>query len=255
MHLRVENVTKTFSRNGSSNTVLDQVNFSVHTSEFVSLLGPSGCGKTTLLTILAGFQQATSGRIILNGVSVSKPCPDRGFVFQDYALFPWMTVRENILFPMKERKMPKKEREERLAGLLAMAQLEGKERLYPSQISGGMKQRTAFIRALAGGPQVLLMDEPLGAVDHQMRQTLQEELESLWLKDKITVVMVTHDVDEAIYLSDRVIVMSARRGRIVADVRLDLARPRARTGRQYHEYKDALTGHLKTAFNEGQAVS
>ncbi len=255
MHLRVENVTKTFSRNGSSNTVLDRVNFSVHTSEFVSLLGPSGCGKTTLLTILAGFQQATSGRIVLNGAAVSRPCPDRGFVFQDYALFPWMTVRENILFPMKERKIPKKEREERLAALLAMAQLEGKERLYPSQISGGMKQRTAFIRALAGGPQVLLMDEPLGAVDHQMRQTLQEELENLWLKDKITVVMVTHDVDEAIYLSDRVIVMSARKGRIVADVNVDLERPRARTGQKYHAFKDALTGHLKAAFNEGLAAS
>lgn len=255
MHLRIENVSKVFARNGTGNTVLHDVSFTVHESEFVSLLGPSGCGKTTLLTIMAGFQKANSGQIVLNGQSVTKPGPDRGFVFQDYALFPWMTVRDNILFPMKEQNIPKREREERLAELLSMAQLEGKDRLYPSQISGGMKQRTAFVRALAGTPQVLLMDEPLGAVDHQMRQTLQVELENLWLKDKTTVVMVTHDVDEAIYLSDRVIVMSARQGRIVADVRVDLDRPRERTGREYREHKKTLKGYLREAFTEGQPVA
>ncbi|KAF1084176.1 Bicarbonate transport ATP-binding protein CmpD [Sporotomaculum syntrophicum] len=250
MNLSVENLSKVFINDGNVHTVLSGVNFTVQEGQFVTLLGPSGCGKTTLLTIIAGFQSATEGSVLLNGQQVSTPGPDRGFVFQNYALFPWMTVRENILYPMKRRKMPRQQREQRLQELLTMAQLEGKEGLYPQQLSGGMKQRTAFIRALAGSPEVLLMDEPLGAVDFQMRQILQEELESIWLKDQTTVLMVTHDVDEAIYLSDRVIVMSAQQGNILEDLAIKLHRPRNRNGEKYIKYKVHLMNLLKKALHK-----
>lgn len=247
MELKVENISKHFKNDNGVHRVLKDLSFTVREGQFVTLLGPSGCGKTTLLTIIAGFQAASGGMVLINGRQVTKPGPDRGFVFQNYALFPWMTVRDNILYPMKQRRLPGREREKRLAELLAMAQLEGREKLFPHQLSGGMKQRVAFIRALAGRPEVLLMDEPLGAVDMQMRQSLQEDLEALWLKDKTTVVMVTHDVDEAIYLSDRVIVMSAREGKIVEDMPVRLPRPRDRKGMEYNRHKEQLTEALRIA--------
>lgn len=250
MELKVENISKVFTNDNQIHTVLRDLSFSVQEGQFVTLLGPSGCGKTTLLTIMAGFQAASGGRVLLNGRQVDKPGPDRGFVFQNYALFPWMTVKDNILYPMKQQKVPAREREQRLQELLTIAQLAGKEKLYPHQLSGGMKQRTAFIRALAGSPEVLLMDEPLGAVDFQMRQNLQEELESLWLKDKTTVIMVTHDVDEAIYLSDRVIVMSAQAGKILEDLPVKLPRPRNRKDKEYTRTKEHLMELLKTAVNK-----
>ncbi|MFX4262416.1 ABC transporter ATP-binding protein SaoA [Pelotomaculum propionicicum] len=247
MELKVEGISKNFKNDTSVQTVLKNLIFSVREGQFVTLLGPSGCGKTTLLTIIAGFQAASGGRILINGRQVTRPGPDRGFVFQNYALFPWMTVRDNILYPMRQRKVPAKDREKRLEELLTMAQLEGKEKLFPHQLSGGMKQRVAFIRALAGRPEVLLMDEPLGAVDMQMRQSLQDDLEALWLKDKTTVVMVTHDVDEAIYLSDRVIVMSAHEGKIVDDIYINLHRPRDRKENEYNKLKELVSEALQVA--------
>ncbi len=247
MELTVEGISKSFKNKSAVQTVLKDLSFIVREGQFVTLLGPSGCGKTTLLTIIAGFQAASGGRVRINGVQVNRPGPDRGFVFQNYALFPWMTVRENILFPMKQRRVPARERQKRLQELLAMAQLEGKEKLYPHQLSGGMKQRVAFIRALAGRPEVLLMDEPLGAVDMQMRHSLQEDLEALWLKDKTTVIMVTHDVDEAVYLSDRVIVMSAREGKILKDIYINLQRPRDRKGKEYLKYIELVSESLRFA--------
>ena len=250
MNLTVENLNKVFFNENQPHVVLADVNFNVREGEFVTLLGPSGCGKTTLLTIIAGFQNPSGGAVLLNGKRVTKPGPDRGFVFQNYALFPWMTVRDNILYPMRRRKISKEEMEQRLQELLTMAQLEGKEKLYPQQLSGGMKQRTAFIRALAGNPEVLLMDEPLGAVDFQMRQILQEELEALWLKDKTTVIMVTHDMDEAIYLSDRIVVMSAHQGDIMDILTVKLSRPRNRSDKQYAKYKEHLTDLLRKALNK-----
>lgn len=252
MKLEVKNINKYYVNDKKTYEVLSDVSFTVQGGEFVTLLGPSGCGKTTLLTIIAGFQQANNGEILLNDNVVTKPGPDRGFVFQNYALFPWMTVRDNILYPMKQQKVPKTEAEDRLKYLLEVAQLDGKESLYPNQLSGGMKQRTAVIRALASKPEVLLMDEPLGAVDFQMRQILQEELEALWMKDKTTVMMVTHDVDEAVYLSDRVIVISANGGTILEDMKIDLQRPRERDSEKYNIYKEKLTKILKLALkNEG----
>lgn len=249
MELSIEKISKLFKNGGQIHTVLKDIGFTVQEGQFVTLLGPSGCGKTTLLTIIAGFQKATAGVVKLNNTVVTKPGPERGFVFQDYALFPWMTVRDNILFPMKQQHVPGEEREKRLQELLTMAQLKGKEKLYPAQLSGGMKQRTAVIRALACNPKVLLMDEPLGAIDHQMRQIMQEELEVLWLKDRTTVIMVTHDVEEAIYLSDRVIVMSTEEGRIIEDLEVKLDRPRSRKSKKYAEYKDYLNDLLRTALN------
>ena len=254
MSISVEGISKTFKgrkKGEEDNIVLNDVSFQVEEGEFVSLLGPSGCGKTTTLTIIAGFQKPNAGKIVVNGKEVTKPGPDRSFMFQNYALFPWLKVGENIEYPMKKKKMPKEERKKKLSELLEMAQLTQYENYYIHEISGGMKQRVALLRALACDPQVLLMDEPLGAVDFQMRQLLQMQLESILQQRKTTALMVTHDVDESIYLSDRVIVMSRDHGKILADVKIDLPRPRDRTAPQYHEYVDQLTTILKGALIGG----
>jgi NitT/TauT family transport system ATP-binding protein len=247
MELHIDKISKVYKSNGQPHRVLNDLSLTVGGGAFVTLLGPSGCGKTTLLNIIGGFLKATSGEIRLNGAVVKKPGPERGFVFQDYALFPWMTVRENILYPLKQQHWSKEDRQKRLRELLALAHLEGKEHLYPSQMSGGMKQRTAVIRALAPMPKVLLMDEPLGALDQHLRQSLQEELEDIWSKDRTTVLMVTHDVDEAVYLSDRVIVMSSDHGRIVGDIPVRLHRARDRNSVAYQACKDHLSRLVHTS--------
>lgn len=254
MSISVQGISKIFKgrRKGEEeNIVLKDVSFEVEEGEFVSLLGPSGCGKTTTLTIIAGFRKPNEGKIVVNGKEVSRPGPDRSFMFQNYALFPWLKVGENIEYPMKKMRVPRAERREKLKELLEMAQLTEYENYYIHEISGGMKQRVALLRALACDPQVLLMDEPLGAVDFQMRQMLQVQLESILQKRKTTALMVTHDVSESIYLSDRVIVMSRDHGKILADVKIDIPRPRERTSPQYHEYVDQLTNILKEALNGG----
>lgn len=252
MSISVQKISKSFKgrrKTEPENQVLKDVSFEVQEGEFVSLLGPSGCGKTTTLTIIAGFQKPSGGVIKVNGEEVTKPGPDRAFMFQNYALFPWMKVGENIEYPMKKMKLDKEERRKRLNDLLAMAQLTEYENYYIHEISGGMKQRVALLRALACDPRILLMDEPLGAVDFQMRQLLQVQLESILQQKKVTSLMVTHDVDESVYLSDRVIVMSRDHGKIMEDLKIDLPRPRNRTAPKYHEYVDELTNILKTALN------
>ena len=252
MSISVQGISKSFKgrRKGEpENEVLKDVNFEVEEGQFVSLLGPSGCGKTTTLTIIAGFQKATDGVIKVNGAEVEKPGPDRAFMFQNYALFPWLKVGENIEYPMRKMKIPKSQRKERLKELLEMAQLTEYEHYYIHEISGGMKQRVALLRALACDPKVLLMDEPLGALDFQMRQLLQVQLENMLGQKKTTSLMVTHDVDESIYLSDRVIVMSRNHGKILEDVKIDLPRPRDRTTPEYHAYVDHLTEILKSALD------
>ncbi|MFQ7157325.1 MAG: ABC transporter ATP-binding protein SaoA [Merdimonas faecis] len=252
MSISVQKISKSFKgrrKTEPENQVLKDVSFEVQEGEFVSLLGPSGCGKTTTLTIIAGFQKPSGGVIKVNGEEVTKPGPDRAFMFQNYALFPWMKVGENIEYPMKKMKLDKEERRKRLNDLLAMAQLTEYENYYIHEISGGMKQRVALLRALACDPRILLMDEPLGAVDFQMRQLLQVQLESILQQKKVTSLMVTHDVDESVYLSDRVIVMSRDHGKIMEDLKIDLPRPRDRTAPKYHEYVDKLTNILKTALN------
>lgn len=252
MPIVVDHITKSFADKKNKRKrklVLQDVCFQVPDGCFVSLLGPSGCGKTTTLTIIAGFQDRDSGDVLVDGKSVRKPGPDRAFVFQDYALLPWMKVGENISYPMKKRGMKKAEREKRLDELLALAQLQNNKDSYIYELSGGMKQRVALLRALACDPKILLMDEPLGAVDFQMRKLLQAQLESILMQNNVTTFMVTHDVDEAVYLSDRVIVMGRDHGNILADVDIDLPRPRNRTSPEYHHFTDILTELLKQALN------
>ena len=254
MSISVEGITKVFKgrkKGDPENVVLKDVSFNVEEGEFVSLLGPSGCGKTTTLTIIAGFRKANEGKIVVNGNEVKKPGTDRSFMFQNYALFPWLKVGENIEYPMKKMKVPKAQRKAQLKELLEMAQLTAYEHYYIHEISGGMKQRVALLRAIACDPQVLLMDEPLGAVDFQMRQMLQMQLEEILQHKKTTALMVTHDVDESIYLSDRVVVMSRDHGKIIEDLKIDLPRPRDRTAPKYHEYVDRLTVILKDALSGG----
>lgn len=248
MKLKIDNISKTFINNKIEHKVLEDIKLDIKEGEFVSLLGPSGCGKTTLLTIIGGFQSCENGKVLLDNKVVYKPGIDRAFVFQNYALFPWKTVKGNVEFPMKQQKMSKVEREKRLEELLEISDLKGKEKMYPHQLSGGMKQRVAVIRALACNPEVLLMDEPLGAVDFKMRQNLQEELENIWIKNKITAIMVTHDVDEAVYMSDRVVVMSTDKGRILEDLKIELDRPRDRDSDEYLDYKNKLTKKLSSCY-------
>jgi NitT/TauT family transport system ATP-binding protein len=193
---------------------LQEVTLQVRPREFLALLGPSGCGKSTLLYLIGGFLRIETGAISVNGKPVESPGPDRGIVFQHFALFPWKTVRANIAYGLERQNMPREEREARTQAFIDLVGLHGFEDSYPSQLSGGMKQRTALARTLAFDPSILLMDEPFGALDAQTRQLMQAELLSIWQRTPKTVIFVTHDVQEAVYLADRVAVMSARPGRI-----------------------------------------
>src|SRR6201991_4093670 len=202
---------------------LQDVSLDVGQREFVALLGPSGCGKSTLLYLIGGFLPTETGRILVNGGAVSGPGPDRGIVFQHFALFPWKTVRANVMYGLKRAGLPRDEQEKRAQGFIDLVGLHGFEDSYPSQLSGGMKQRTAIARTLAIDPKILLMDEPFGALDAQTRHLMQSELLGIWQRTPKTVIFVTHDVQEAVYLADRVAVMSARPGRIktIVDTKFD----------------------------------
>jgi len=197
---------------------LADVSLEVRPREFLAILGPSGCGKSTLLYLVGGFLPIETGRILVEGKPVTAPGPDRGIVFQHFALFPWKTVRGNILYGLERQKLQRAERERRARAFIDLVGLKGFEDSYPSQLSGGMKQRTAIARTLAFDPSILLMDEPFGALDAQTRSLMQTELLSIWQRTPKTVIFVTHDVQEAVYLADRVAVMSARPGRIKAMV-------------------------------------
>ncbi|MEH2566031.1 ABC transporter ATP-binding protein [Bradyrhizobium sp. AZCC 2289] len=224
--LTVENLNKTYISHGSQTSALVDINLQIEEGEFVCLLGPSGCGKSTLLKIIAGLIPATSGRITINGKPVNGPGPERAVVFQDYALFPWMTVRDNVEFGLEARKLPVAERREVSKRLLKVVGLSDFAERFPHQLSGGMKQRVSIARALAVDPSLLLMDEPFGALDAQTRQLLQDELLRIWREYRKTVVFVTHSIEEAIYLSDRIVVMTARPGRVKQIVMVSEARPR-----------------------------
>jgi NitT/TauT family transport system ATP-binding protein len=224
----VEGVNHTYRPpRGRSVLALDDVSLEVREREFVALLGPSGCGKSTLLYLIGGFLPVEAGRILIDGKPVAGPGPDRGIVFQHFALFPWKTVRANILYGLERAGLPREEREQRAQGYIDLVGLKGFEDSYPSQLSGGMKQRTALARTLAFDPQILLMDEPFGALDAQTRSLMQAELLGIWQRTPKTVIFVTHDVQEAVYLADRVAVMSARPGRIkaIVDTRFDKTDP------------------------------
>jgi NitT/TauT family transport system ATP-binding protein len=211
---------------GREIVALDGLTLDIEPREFLTLLGPSGCGKSTLLNIIAGFETPDAGTVSLDGKRIERPGPDRGVVFQDYALFPWLTVQKNIEYGLREKGLGREERTAVAARFLALVGLTGFERRYPHELSGGMRQRVALTRVLAIDPEILLMDEPFAAVDAQTRSILQEELQRLWVQTSKTVVFVTHSVDEAIYLSDRVVVMTARPGTVKAIVPIGLPRPR-----------------------------
>ena len=206
---------------------LRDINFTVRHNEFCSILGHSGCGKTTLLTIIAGFEQPTFGQLLLNGMPVGKPGWERTMIFQDYALFPWLTVQDNIAFGLEMKNVKVAERNRIVQQYIALVGLSGFERRYPHQLSGGMRQRVSIARALAVNPQVLLMDEPFGALDAQNRSLMQGEMVRIWERERKTCVLVTHSIEEAIALSDRILVMTRRPGTIKADITVALARPRS----------------------------
>src|SRR6516164_5971975 len=206
---------------------LKQISLEVREREFLALLGPSGCGKSTLLYLIGGFLPIGTGKILVNGKAVAGPGPDRGIVFQNFALFPWKTVRKNVLYGLERQALPRQERETRAQAFIDLVGLTGFEESYPSQLSGGMKQRAAIARTLAFDPRMLLMDEPFGALDAQTRSLMQSELLAIWEKTRKTVIFVTHDVHEAVCLAERVAVMSARPGRIktIVDTRFDKTDP------------------------------
>jgi NitT/TauT family transport system ATP-binding protein len=216
---------------------IDGIDLDVGDDEFLTILGPSGCGKTTLLNIVAGFDHATSGEVKLDGEPVRKPGPDRGVVFQEYALFPWLSVEQNIEFGLRERRIPKAERTERVRKQIASVGLSGFEQRYPQELSGGMRQRVALGRVLANDPKILLMDEPFAALDAQTRTIMQQELLRVWGAERRTALFITHNIEEALLLGDRVVVMTARPGRIKEIVTVALPRPRDVTSTEFNQMR------------------
>jgi NitT/TauT family transport system ATP-binding protein len=225
-HLALERVTKRYGDGIEGVVAIDDVSFHVEQGEFCTILGPSGCGKSTIISLIAGFIPVTSGKVLVNGAIVTKPGPDRVVVSQDYSLFAWKTVRANVEFGLKARRIPRAERQMLVQHYLALVHLTTFADRYPAELSGGMRQRGALARALAVEPACLLLDEPLAALDMQMRQALQDELLAIWRQTRHTVVMVTHDLDEALYLSDRVLVMGPRPGHVHTIIPVPFSRPR-----------------------------
>lgn len=226
-HIEVRNLGVAFGGAGQRVVAVDDVSLHVAPGEFVSLIGPSGCGKSTLLNVVAGFARPTGGSALLDGQPITGPGSDRGVVFQQYSLFPWMTVRRNVEFGLKMQGVGAAQRESSARTLLGLAGLLQFENHYPDQLSGGMKQRVGIVRALATSPQVMLMDEPFGALDAQTRVVMQQILTNMWQRMRLSVLFITHDIEEAIFLSDRVYVMTARPGRIKAEIEIPLPRPRS----------------------------
>ncbi len=226
---------------------LQDVSLEVRPREFLALLGPSGCGKSTLLYLIGGFLPIEMGTILLEGKPVAGPGPDRGIVFQHFALFPWKTVRGNVLYGLEKLGLPREERTKRVQSFIDLVGLTGFEDSYPSQLSGGMKQRTAIARTLAIDPKILLMDEPFGALDAQTRHLMQGELLAIWRRSPKTVIFVTHDVQEAVYLADRVAVMTARPGRIktIVDIRLDKHDPHVAKSKAFLDTVEDIWGLVR----------
>jgi ABC-type nitrate/sulfonate/bicarbonate transport system ATPase subunit len=224
--LQIRGVERRFGGAVGGTLALQATDLTVAENDFVTILGPSGCGKSTLLRIVAGLDQPTAGEVLLDGQRIAGPGADRGMVFQSYTLFPWLNVLDNVCFGLRERGLPRAQQLEIAHGFIAKVGLAGFESHYPKQLSGGMQQRTAIARALANGPRMLLMDEPFGALDHQTRELMQELLLGIWEAERKTVLFVTHDIDEAVFMASRVVVMSARPGRIKLDRTVELPHPR-----------------------------
>jgi len=234
---------------------LQATDLEVAENDFITILGPSGCGKSTLLRIVAGLDRQTAGEVLLDGRRIDAPGADRGMVFQSYTLFPWLTVLDNVCFGLRERGLPRAQQLDVAHGFLGKVGLKGFDAHYPKQLSGGMQQRVAIARALANDPRMLLMDEPFGALDHQTRELMQELLLGIWEAEKKTVLFVTHDIDEAVFMGSRVVVMSARPGRIKLDRVVPLAHPRhysIKTEREFAELKAELTEQVRVEVRAAQ---
>ena len=243
MKIEVDQVGKTYHGARGDVTVLEDFDLDMEENEFVTLVGPSGCGKSTLLKVMAGLENPSSGEVRVDGETVQGPHPSRGVIFQQYALFPWLTVRKNVAFGLKETKVPRREHSEICDRYIKLVGLEDFTDALPKELSGGMKQRVAVARAYAVKPAIMLMDEPFGALDELTKVGLQDQLLETWGQEQKTVFFITHDVDEAIYISNRVLVMSPRPGRIIDEIKVDLPYPRTdemRTSQEFLEMRNRI---------------
>ena len=252
--IAVHEVSKVFHLQREEFVALDRVDLEIEDNEFVTVVGPSGCGKTTLMNILAGLETPTSGKALVSGQVVRGPGPDRGVIFQQYALFPWLTVRKNVEFGLKTAGVPKKERRQRAEHFIQLVGLEQFADALPKMLSGGMKQRCAIARAYAVNPSILLMDEPFGALDALTRVRLQEQLLTTWSQEKRTVMFITHDVDEAVFLATRVVVMAARPGRIFDVIDVDLPYPRTEDVRLSPEFSELRNRVWRSVYHQESAI-
>ena len=245
--IRIENVSKSFlNADGTVINALNEVNLFVRAGSFISLIGPSGCGKTTLLRAIAGLNLADKGNVYLDGEPVTKPGHERGFAFQQANLYPWLSIEKNIAFGLKARGIYKEKKSD-VEEYIEMVGLKGFENSYPHQLSGGMNQRASLARALVGHPKVLLLDEPLGALDAFTRMNMQDEILRIWKEQKMTMIMVTHDVDEAVYLSDQVVIMTPRPAKIEEVIDIELGRPRSRGNNDFLKYRTKILEILNYA--------
>lgn len=236
--IKIENLKKSFSRKGEVVEAIKGIDLDIREGDFVSIVGPSGCGKSTFLHIVGGFIEKTGGKVIVRGTEVDKPAPDRGMMFQESALFPWRKVYGNVAWGLEMKKLPKKEIEECVEHYLTLVGLWDFRNHLPSELSGGMKQRVSLAKVLAFNPDVLLMDEPFGALDAQTRETMQAELQRIWSEEKKSVLFVTHDIEEAVYLSDYVVVLTKRPSTVKEIIKIDLQRPRELSIRKSYDFID-----------------
>jgi len=253
VELKLENVSKSFAKVETDEVThaLTSVTTTMRSGEFISLVGPSGCGKSTMLRLIAGLIHPTTGKLTVNGKEIEEPAPDRGMMFQKATLFPWLTVRDNIAFSLKmQGKL--KGNEDKVENMIKVIGLENFRNDYPAQLSGGMAQRVALVRSLINEPPILLLDEPLGALDAFTRMNMQDEILKIWQEKQQLAVMVTHDVDEAIYMGTRVLVMDAHPGRVIADITIDQPFPRDRSSREFVEYRNDILNKLHFAGKKGE---
>jgi len=251
--IQMRNLSKSFVKGKRSVIALQGFDIDIMDGEIMCLLGPSGCGKTTVLRIVAGLETPTDGKLLLRGKPITGPGPDRGMVFQEFALFPWRTVRRNIEFGPEVKGDSSEQREQISSRYVELVGLKGFEDAHPKELSGGMKQRVGIARALANDPSVLLMDEPFGSLDAQTRNLMQKELLRIWAATKKTVLFVTHSVDEAVFLADRIVVMTARPGKVREMIEVDLPRPRDRTSKEFISVRGRVLTELDEEFEKARA--
>lgn len=247
-------VAKNIQKYFGSVLAMEDISCSINEREFVAIIGPSGCGKSTFLYLIAGFEKPSNGELLINNVPIAGPGPDRGIVFQEFVLFPWLTVLRNVTLGLDIKGVPRQEAEERARKWIRLTGLSGFEDAYPSTLSGGMKQRVAIARALTYDPEVLLLDEPFGALDVQTKNYMIQDLQNLWLEANRTIVMITHSVSEAVQLADRVLVLSSRPSRIIADVSVKLPHPRDLRDPQLRRHEDEITAILSAEVDKAMSL-